>query len=52
MHEAIHEIFWKKMALSYDKVKWPFLLQALRMKGFLTMWCDWVARFVQGECGY
>jgi hypothetical protein len=33
---------------SYAKVKWDFLQQALRMKGFPPEWCNWIARFVQG----
>jgi hypothetical protein len=33
---------------AYDKVKWSFLQQALRMKGFPPMWCDWTTRFIQG----
>jgi hypothetical protein len=33
---------------AYDKVKWDFLQQALRMKGFPPYWCNWIARFVQG----
>jgi hypothetical protein len=31
----------------YDKVKWSFLQQALRMKGFLPKWCDWTTCFIQ-----
>jgi hypothetical protein len=34
---------------TYDKVKWSFLQQSLRMKTFPPLWRDWVARFVQGE---
>ena len=34
---------------AYDKVKWPFLQQALRMKGFAQEWCNWIMQFVQGE---
>jgi hypothetical protein len=34
--------------IAYDKVNWSLLQQALRMKGFLPSWCDWVGRFVQG----
>ena len=43
LHETIHEIHTKKLdgvifkvdfEKAYDKVKWPFLQQALRMKGF------------------
>jgi hypothetical protein len=42
-HETIHELHSKKLdgvlfkidsEKAYDKVKWPFLHQALRMKGF------------------
>jgi hypothetical protein len=33
---------------AYDKVKWPFLQQALRMKGFLPMWCNLIEQFVKG----
>jgi hypothetical protein len=33
---------------SYNKIKWSFLQQALRMKGFPPQWCQWVARFIQG----
>ena len=29
-------------------MKWSFLQQTLRMKGFTPQWCEWVARFVQG----
>ena len=31
---------------AYDKVKWLFLLQTLRMKGFSQKWCRWVESFV------
>ena len=31
----------------YDKVKWPFLQQALRMKGFDQSWRDHVDSFTQ-----
>jgi hypothetical protein len=57
LHETIHELHHKKLdgvlfkidfEKAYDKVKWSFLQQALRMKGFPSLWCDWVARFVQG----
>ena len=33
---------------AYNKVKWSFLQQALRMKGFPPQWCERVARFIQG----
>ena len=32
---------------AYDKVKWPFLQQAMRMKGFNWAWRDQVDYFVQ-----
>ncbi|WVZ50197.1 LOW QUALITY PROTEIN: hypothetical protein U9M48_001474 [Paspalum notatum var. saurae] len=34
---------------AYDKVRWDFLQQTLRMKGFSTTWCNWIRSFVQGE---
>ena len=43
LHETLHEIHTKKLdgvvfkvdfEKAYDKVKWPFLQQALCMKGF------------------
>jgi hypothetical protein len=45
MDGVIFKIDFEK---AYDKVKWSFLQQALRMKGFPPKWCEWVARFVQG----
>jgi hypothetical protein len=56
-HETIHELHRKKMdgvlfkidsEKACDKVKWSFLQQALRMKGFPPKWCNWIARFIQG----
>ena len=59
-HETIHELQRKKMdgvifkiyllryMVAYDKVKWPFLQQALHMKGFAQEWCNWIMQFVQG----
>ena len=47
IHEMLHEIHSKKLdgvvfkvdfEKLYDKVKWPFLQQALRMKGFEEVW--------------
>ena len=43
LHETIHELHKRNLdgivfkidfEKAYDKVKWPFLLQTLRMKGF------------------
>jgi hypothetical protein len=33
---------------AYEKVKWPFLLQSLRMKGFSTKWISWIKSFISG----
>jgi mannosylglycoprotein endo-beta-mannosidase len=33
---------------AYDKVKWSFLQQVLRTKGFDPIWCDRIKQFVQG----
>ena len=57
LHETLHEIHSKKLdgvvfkvdfEKAYDKVKWPFLQQALRMKGFDEAWRKQVESFVQG----
>jgi hypothetical protein len=57
LHETVHELHRKKLdgvlfkidfEKAYDKVKWPFLQQVLRMKGFDNKWCDWTNSFVQG----
>jgi hypothetical protein len=34
--------------MAYDKVKWSFLQQALRMKGFSDKWCRWIEGMVTG----
>jgi hypothetical protein len=33
---------------AYDEVKWPFLLQTLRMKVFSPKWITWVQSFILG----
>jgi hypothetical protein len=52
----IHELHSKKLdgvlfkidfEKTYDKVKWPFLQQVLRMKGFDKIWCDHIRSFVE-----
>src|SRR5438132_9030981 len=57
LHETIHEMHQKKLSWvilkidfekAYDKVKWPFLLQTLRMKGFSPKWISWVRSFISG----
>ena len=55
LHETIHEMHKKKkngvilkldFEKAYDKVKWPFLQQVLRMKGFSTTWCAWINQVI------
>src|SRR6266508_6933585 len=57
LHETIHELHRKRLSgvilkidfeKAYDKVKWPFLLQTLRMKGFFPKWISWVKSFISG----
>ena len=57
LHETVHEMHTKKLngvifkidfEKAYDKVKWPFLLQTLRMKGFSDEWCALIRNFVMG----
>jgi hypothetical protein len=57
LHETIHELQKKKLdgvlfkidfEKAYDKVKWPFLQQTLRMKGFNPLWCGWIRDFIEG----
>jgi hypothetical protein len=49
LHETIHELHRKKQSgvilkidfdKAYDKVKWSFVQQILRTKGFSLEWCD------------
>ena len=56
LHETLHEIHSKKLdgvifkvdfEKAYDKVKWPFLQQAMRMKGFSEAWRNQVDTQVQ-----
>jgi hypothetical protein len=56
LHETIHELHSKKLdgvlfkidfEKAYDKIKWSFLQQTLRMKGFAPEWCRLIRDFVQ-----
>jgi hypothetical protein len=58
LHEIVHELHLKKLdgvllksdfEKAYDKVKWSFLQQTLRMKGFDSKWCKWIQEFVSRE---
>ena len=55
-HETLHEIHSNKLdgvifkvdfEKAYDKVKWPFLEQAMRMKGFNEAWRNQVGTLLQ-----
>jgi hypothetical protein len=55
LRENIHELHRKKLDCvllkidfekAYDKVKWSFLQQVLRMKGSNSKWCKWIENFV------
>jgi hypothetical protein len=57
LHETVHELHSKKLngvilkidfEKAYDKVKWSFLQQTLRMKGFSDEWCALIHSFVSG----
>jgi hypothetical protein len=57
LHEAVHELHTKKLngvilkldfEKAYDKVKWSFLQQTLRMKGFSPEWRALINNFVSG----
>ena len=57
LHETIHELHRKKQSgvifkidfeKAYDKVKWPFVQQTLRMKGFSSKWCSWINSIMIG----
>lgn len=57
LHETINELHKKEQngvilkinfEKAYDKVRWDFLQQTLRMKGFDPNWCSWIKTFVQG----
>jgi hypothetical protein len=34
---------------AYDKLKWPFIQQVIRMKGFSQTWCDWISKIMSRE---
>jgi hypothetical protein len=57
LHETVHEMHSKKLngvilkldfEKAYDKVKWSFLQQTLRMKGFSPEWRALIHDFVYG----
>ena len=57
LHETVQELHRKNQSAiifkidfekAYDKVKWDFLLQTLRMKGFSPKWIEWIRSFISG----
>ena len=58
LHETIHELHRKNLSgvifkidfeKAYDKVKWNFLLQMLRLKGFSPKWIEWIKSFISDD---
>jgi hypothetical protein len=56
LYETIHEMHRKKQSgvilkldfeKAYDKINWIFVQQTLRMKGFSSTRCKWVASFME-----
>jgi len=56
LHETLHYIRKKQDGISfkidfekaYNKVRWNFLQQTLRIKGFSYVWCKWIEAFTKG----
>ena len=57
LHETMHEPHRKKQSgvifkidfeKVYNKVKWSFVQQTLRMKGFSDTWCSWIDTIISG----
>ena len=57
LHETMHELHRKNKSAvifkidfekAYDNVKWSFVQQTFRMKGFSPKWCEWITSFIQG----
>ena len=50
LHEALNSFHKNKedFEKAYDKIKWPFVIQMLKMKGFPDKLCDWVMETMRG----
>jgi hypothetical protein len=57
LHETVHELHRKNQSgvifkidfeKAYDKVRWNFLIQTLRLKGFSHKWIEWIKSFISG----
>ena len=53
LHETIHKLHRKRQdgvilkldfEKAYDKTKWHFIQQVLRMKGFSPTWCECISK--------
>jgi hypothetical protein len=44
MDGVLFKIDFKK---AHGKVKWSFLQQVLRLKGFDPKWCNWIQKFIE-----
>lgn len=57
LHEALNFVHIHKQSAvlfkvdfekAYDKIKWPFVYQMLKLKGFPDCWCDWMMNIMTG----
>ena len=57
LHETVHKLHRKNQSgvifkidfeKAYDKVRWNFLIQTLRLKGFSHKWIEWIKSFISG----
>src|ERR1041385_9224272 len=57
LHEALNSIHFEKedsivfkidFEKAYDKIKWPFVLQMLKIKQFPDVWIDWIMSTIRG----
>lgn len=60
LHEAMNSIHFKKhidlmfkvdFGKAYDKIKWTFVYQMLKMKGSPNKWCGWAMMTMRGHVG-
>ena len=58
LHETVHELHRKNQSgvifkidfeKAYDKVRWNFLFQTLRLKDFSHKWIEWIKSFISGR---
>lgn len=57
LHETLNFLHVKKQSgilfkvdfeKAYDKIKWPFVYQMLKLKGFPDKWCNWMMSIMRG----